>query len=232
MPRIAKKRKVRVASVDLSKRYPLSEAIKLVKSGATSKFDETIDVVMSLGVDVKQSDQMVRGMVSMPNGTGKSVRVIVFARGDKAAAALAAGAEFAGAEDLADKVAAGFTDFDRCIAAPDMMALVGKLGKVLGPKGLMPNPKLGTVTPNVVEAVKAAKSGQVEFRIDKAGIVHAGVAKASFTEEAIAQNVKALVDAVSKAKPSGSKGNYIKKIGISSTMGVGVKLELSDVIAA
>jgi len=232
MPRISKKRKALEAKTDLTKRYALADAIKLVKSNATSKFDETIDVVMSLGVDVKQSDQMVRGMVSMPNGTGKNVRVLVFARGDKAADALKAGADFAGAEDLADKIAAGFTDFDRCIASPDMMALVGKLGKVLGPKGLMPNPKLGTVTPNVVDAVKAAKSGQVEFRVDKAGIIHAGVAKASFTEEAIAQNIKALVDAVSKAKPSGSKGNYIKKIGLSSTMGLGLKLELSDVLAA
>lgn len=232
MPRISKKRKALLAGADLSKRYTLNDAIKLVKANATSKFDETIDVVMSLGVDVKQSDQMVRGMVSMPNGTGKSVRVVVFARGEKAAEALKAGAEFAGAEDLADKIAAGFTDFDRCIASPDMMGVVGKLGKVLGPKGLMPNPKLGTVTPNVVDAVKAAKSGQVEFRVDKAGIVHAGVAKASFTEDAIAQNIKALVDAVTKAKPSGSKGNYIKKIGLSSTMGLGVKLELSDVLAA
>ncbi len=232
MPRIAKKRKDRVAAVDAAKRYTLTEAVKLVKNNATSKFDETIDVVMSLGVDVKQSDQAVRGMVSMPNGTGKSVRVLVFTRGDKAAAALAAGADFAGAEDLAEKVAAGFTDFDRCIASPDMMALVGKLGKVLGPKGLMPNPKLGTVTPNVVDAVKAAKSGQVEFRVDKAGIVHAGVAKASFADDAIIQNIKALVDAVSKAKPATSKGTYIKKIGISSTMGVGVKLDVSDVLAA
>ncbi|NBX02948.1 MAG: 50S ribosomal protein L1 [Alphaproteobacteria bacterium] len=232
MPRIAKKRKELLAKTDLTKRYALADAIKVVKANATAKFDETIDVVMSLGVDVKQSDQAVRGMVSMPNGTGKSVRVLVFARGDKAAAALAAGADFAGAEDLADKVAAGFTDFDRCIASPDMMALVGKLGKVLGPKGLMPNPKLGTVTPNVADAVKAAKSGQVEFRIDKAGIIHAGVAKASFGEEAIAQNVKALVDAVAKAKPSGSKGTYIKKIGISSSMGLGLKLDLSDVLAA
>jgi large subunit ribosomal protein L1 len=232
MPRISKKRKALLAGADLNKRYALNDAIKLVKANATSKFDETIDVVMSLGVDVKQSDQMVRGMVSMPNGTGKSVRVVVFARGEKAAEALKAGADFAGAEDLADKITGGFTDFDRCIASPDMMAVVGKLGKVLGPKGLMPNPKLGTVTPNVVDALKAAKSGQVEFRVDKAGIVHAGVAKASFTEAAIAQNIKALVDAVNKAKPSGSKGNYIKKIGLSSTMGLGVKLELSDVLAA
>ncbi len=231
MPRIAKKRKDLLAKTDQTKRYSLADAVKVVKANANAKFDETIDVVMNLGVDVKQSDQAVRGMVSMPNGTGKTVRVVVFARGDKAAQALAAGADFAGAEDLADKIAAGFTDFDRCIASPDMMAVVGKLGKVLGPKGLMPNPKLGTVTPNVVDAVKAAKSGQVEFRIDKAGIIHAGVGKASFTEEAIVQNIKALVDAVSKAKPNGSKGTYIKKVGISSTMGLGLKLDLSDLAA-
>lgn len=232
MPRVAKKRKAQLAAAQLDKRYPLAEAIKIVKSNATSKFDETIDVVMNLGIDVKQSDQQVRGMVSMPNGTGKTIRVAVFARGEKAADALKAGADFAGAEDLYEKINGGFTDFDRLIATPDMMAVVGKLGKVLGPKGLMPNPKLGTVTPNVVDAVKAAKAGQVEFRVDKAGIIHAGIGKASFTEEAIIQNVKALVDAVNKAKPSGSKGNYIKKIGISSTMGLGVKLEISDVLAA
>lgn len=232
MPRVAKKRKALLAQTDQTKRYGLNDAIKIIKTNATSKFDETVDIVMNLGVDVKQSDQQVRGMVAMPNGTGKDVRVLVFARGEKAADALKAGADFAGAEDLAEKVQAGFTDFDRCIASPDMMALVGKLGKVLGPKGLMPNPKLGTVTPNVVDAVKAAKAGQVEFRIDKGGIIHAGIGKASFTEEALAQNVKAFVDAVSKAKPSGSKGNYIKKIGLSSTMGLGLKLEISDVLAA
>jgi large subunit ribosomal protein L1 len=231
MSRIAKKRKARIAAVDRTKRYPLAEAIKLVKTNATSKFDEMLDIVINLGVDPKQSDQQVRGMVSMPNGTGKTIRVAVFARGDKAAEALKAGADFVGADDLGDKIAAGFTDFDRVIASPDMMGVVGKLGKVLGPKGLMPNPKLGTVTPNVVEAVKAAKAGQVEFRIDKAGIVHAGLGKVSFTEEQLAQNIKAFVDAVKKAKPASSKGNYLKKVGISSTMGVGVKLDLSELAA-
>lgn len=232
MPRITKKKKVLLSKVDASKKYSLVEAVKLVKASAISKFDETIDVVINTGLDPKQTDQLVRGMVSMPNGTGKTVRVAVFARGDKAADAAKAGADFVGAEDLADKITAGFTDFDRVIAAPDMMAVVGKLGKVLGPKGLMPNPKLGTVTPNVVDAVKAAKSGQVEFRLDKAAIIHAGVGKASFSEEAIAQNIKVFVDAVVKAKPSGAKANYIKKVGISSTMGLGVKLDLSDLLAA
>lgn len=232
MPRIAKRRKAVIAKVDAAKRYTLKEAVKLVKSGATTKFDETIDVVINTGLDPKQTDQLVRGMVSMPNGTGKNIRVAVFTRGDKAADALKAGADFVGAEDLAEKIAAGFTDFDRVIASPDMMAVVGKLGKVLGPKGLMPNPKLGTVTPNVVDAVKAAKSGQVEFRLDKAAIIHAGVGKASFSEDAIAQNIKVFVDAVVKAKPSGAKANYIKKVGISSTMGLGIKLDLSDLLAA
>jgi len=232
MPRIAKRRKAILSQVDTNKRYALAEAVKLVKSTANSKFDETIDIVMNLGVDPAQSDQSVRGMVSMPNGTGKTIKVAVFARGDKAEAALKAGADYVGADDLADKINAGLTDFDRCIATPDMMGVVGKLGKVLGPKGLMPNPKLGTVTPNVVEAIKAAKSGQVEFRIDKAGIVHAGIGKASFKEEALVQNIKAFIDAVNKAKPSGVKGNYIKKVGLSSTMGLGVKLELSELAAA
>lgn len=232
MTRIAKKRKERLAAVDTAKRYPLNEAIKLVKSNATSKFDETIDIVMNLGVDPAQSDQNVRGMVTMPGGTGKSVKIVVFAKGDKADAAKAAGADFVGGDDLAEKINGGFTDFDRCIATPDMMGVVGKLGKVLGPKGLMPNPKLGTVTPNVAEAVKAAKAGQVEFRLDKAGIVHAGVGKASFSEDALIKNIKAFIDAVAKAKPASVKGHYIKKIGISSTMGVGVKLDLTDVQAA
>ena len=231
MSRIAKKRKARVAAVDSAKRYPLTEAVKIVKTGATSKFDETLEIVMNLGIDPKQSDQQVRGMVSMPNGTGKTIRVAVFARGDKAAEAQKAGADFVGGDDLAEKINGGFTAFDRVIASPDMMGVVGKLGKVLGPKGLMPNPKLGTVTPNVAEAVKAAKSGQIEFRIDKAGIIHAGVGKISFTEEQLVQNLKAFIDAVKKAKPTGSKGNYIKKIGISSTMGVGIKLDLADVAA-
>jgi large subunit ribosomal protein L1 len=232
MAKLSKKRKAQAAAVDKTKLYPLAEAIKLIKSGATSKFDETIDVVMNLGVDPKQSDQQVRGMVAMPNGTGKSIRVAVFARGDKAAAAIAAGAELVGAEDLAEKIEKGENAFDRVIASPDMMAVVGKLGKVLGPRGLMPNPKLGTVTPNVAEAVKLAKAGQVEFRVEKEGIVHAGVAKASFTEAAIEQNIRALVDAVAKAKPTGAKGNYIKKIGISSTMGVGLKIDIASATAA
>ncbi len=232
MPRIAKRRKALLAKVDTAKRYPLAEAIKLVKATATTKFDETIDIVMNLGVDTTQTDQVVRGMVTMPGGTGKSIKVAVFARGDKAEAATKAGADFVGAEDLYEKINGGFTDFDRLIASPDMMAVVGKLGKVLGPKGLMPNPKLGTVTPNVAEAVKLAKAGQVEFRLDKAGIVHAGIGKASFSEEALLKNIKAFVEAVNKAKPSGSKGNYIKKVGLSSSMGLGFKLDLTDLQAA
>lgn len=232
MTRLSKKRKVRVAAVDRNKVYAVKDAVKIIKSGATSKFDETIDIVMNLGVDPKQSDQQVRGMVSMPNGTGKQIRVVVFARGDKAKEALDAGADVVGAEDLAEKITAGDTNFDRCIASPDMMAVVGRVAKVLGPKGLMPNPKLGTVTPNVAEAVRQAKAGQVEFRVEKEGIVHAGIAKASFTEDAIEQNIRAFVDAVLKAKPTGAKGNYVKKIGISSTMGVGVKLDASSLNAA
>jgi len=231
MPRVAKRRKALIAKVDTAKRYPLAEAIKMVKSSANTKFDETIDICMNLGIDPKQTEQTIRGMVAMPNGTGKTIKVAVFARGDKAADALKAGADFVGAEDLYEKINGGFTDFDRLIATPDMMAVVGKLGKVLGPKGLMPNPKLGTVTPNVVDAVKAAKSGQVEFRLDKASIVHAGIGKASFSEEALLQNIKAFVDAVTKAKPSGVKGNYIRKIGLSSTHGLGVKLDLTDMAA-
>ncbi len=229
---VSKKRKSRVAAVDRNKAYDLKSAVKLVKAGATSKFDETIDIVMNLGVDPKQSDQQVRGMVAMPNGTGKKIRIAVFARGDKAKEALDAGADIVGAEDLADKINGGDLSFDRCIASPDMMAVVGKVAKVLGPKGLMPNPKLGTVTPNVAEAVRLAKAGQVEFRVEKEGVVHAGIAKASFTEEAIEQNLRAFIDAVVKAKPSGAKGNYLKKVGISSTMGVGVKLDLSNISAA
>jgi large subunit ribosomal protein L1 len=231
MSRITKKRKARIEAVDSTKRYTLNDAVKIIKTSATSKFDETLDIVMNLGIDPKQSDQQVRGMVNMPNGTGKTIRVAVITRGDKAADAQKAGADFVGAEDLADKISGGFTAFDRLIASPDMMGVVGKFGKVLGPKGLMPNPKLGTVTPNITEAVKAAKSGQIEFRIDKAGIIHAGVGKASFTEEQLVQNVKAFIDAVKKAKPASSKGSYIKKVGLSSTMGVGVKLDLADIAA-
>jgi large subunit ribosomal protein L1 len=216
--------------VDRDAFYRVDEAVKLVKGGAKAKFDETIEIAMNLGVDPRHSDQMVRGVIELPNGTGKTLRVAVFARGDKATQAKDAGADIVGAEDLAEKIQGGQIDFDRCIASPDMMGVVGKLGKVLGPRGLMPNPKLGTVTPNVAEAVRAAKAGQVEFRVEKAGIVHAGIGKASFSEKAIVENVKAFVGAISRAKPSGVKGNYIRKISLSSTMGIGVKLDLASVV--
>ncbi len=218
--------------VDNKKIYSLDEAIKLVKAHATAKFDETIEVAIALGVDPRHADQMVRGVVALPNGSGRTVRVAVFAKGDKADAAQKAGADIVGAEDLAETILAGKIEFDRCIATPDMMPLVGRLGKVLGPRGLMPNPKVGTVTPDVAEAVKAAKGGAVEFRVEKAGIVQAGVGKASFTEDQILGNVRALIDAVQKAKPAGAKGTYIKKIAISSTMGPGVKVEPQSVHAA
>jgi large subunit ribosomal protein L1 len=206
--------------------YELAEAVKLVKSNATAKFDETIEISMNLGIDPRHADQAVRGVVQMPNGTGKAVRIGVFAKGDKAAEALAAGADVVGAEDLAEKVQAGEIDFDRCIATPDMMMLVGRLGKVLGPRGMMPNPKLGTVTVNVGEAVKAAKGGAVEFRAEKAGIIHAGIGKASFTEQALLENVQAFINSISRAKPTGAKGTYIQKVSLSSTMGPGVKVDL------
>lgn len=209
----------------------LAAAVKFIKANANAKFDETIEISMNLGVDPKQNDQNVRGMVQLPHGTGKTVRVAVFAKGDKADAAKAAGADLVGAEDLAAKIEAGEMGFDRVIATPDTMVIVGKLGKVLGPRGLMPNPKLGTVTPNVVDAVKAAKAGSIEFRVEKAGIVQAGVGKASFSEEKLAENVKAFISAVAKAKPQTSKGNYIQKISLSSTMGAGVKLDVPAVIA-
>ncbi len=218
-------------SVDATKSYPLSEAVKLVKGNAKTKFDETVDVVLNLGVDPKHSDQMVRGTVAMPNGLGKEVRVAVFAKGDKADAAKKAGADIVGADDLADAIQKGEINFDRCIATPDMMAVVGRIGKILGPRGLMPNPKLGTVTPDVEKAVKAAKSGAVEFKVEKAGIVHAGVGKASFDEKAITENIRALVDAVVKAKPAGAKGTYLKRLSISSTMGPGVKIDTADLAA-
>jgi large subunit ribosomal protein L1 len=210
--------------------YPLAEGVKLIKAGAKAKFDETIEIALNLGVDPRHADQMVRGVVELPNGTGKSVRVGVFARGDKAEEALKAGADVVGAEDLAEKINAGQIDFDRCIATPDMMGVVGRLGKVLGPRGLMPNPKLGSVTADVATAVKAAKAGQVEFRADKTGLVHAGIGKASFSEEAIVQNVKAFVTAISRAKPTGAKGTFIKKVSVSSTMGPGVKLEINSLV--
>jgi large subunit ribosomal protein L1 len=226
-----KRLKQAYSAVDREAFYPLADAVKLVKNGAKAKFDETIEIAMNLGVDPRHSDQMVRGVIELPHGTGKTLRVAVFAKGDKAKQAQDAGADLVGAEDLAEKINAGEINFDRCIATPDMMGVVGKLGKVLGPRGLMPNPKLGTVTPNVAEAVRAAKAGQVEFRVEKAGIVHAGIGKASFSEDAIAANVKAFVGAIARAKPSGVKGNFIRKISLSSTMGVGVKLDLSSVSA-
>ena len=217
--------------IDRDKTLGVEEAVKFVKQHATSKFDETIEIAMNLGIDPRHADQAVRGVVGLPNGTGKSVRVAVFARDKKAEEARAAGADIVGAEDLAEQVAAGQIDFDRAIATPDMMVVVGRLGKVLGPRGLMPNPKLGTVTADVTAAVKASKGGQVEFRAEKAGIIHAGVGKASFEEKALVENVRAFVDAINKAKPAGAKGTFIKKISISSTMGPGVKLDIPSLTA-
>jgi large subunit ribosomal protein L1 len=211
--------------IDVEKAYPIAEAIKMVKARAKAKFDETIEIAFNLGVDPRHADQMVRGVVNLPNGTGRTLRVGVFARGAKADEAKAAGADVVGAEDLVEKVQGGNIDFDRCIATPDMMPLVGRLGKVLGPRGMMPNPKIGTVTMDVTAAVKGAKGGSVEFRVEKAGIVQAGVGKASFSEEKLVQNIKALADAVTKAKPSGAKGTYIQRVAVSSTMGPGVKVE-------
>jgi large subunit ribosomal protein L1 len=218
--------------IDRAKFYPLPEAVKLVKDRAKAKFDETIEVAMNLGVDPRHADQMVRGVVNLPNGSGRTQRVAVFARGPKAEEAKAAGADIVGAEDLVASVTAGQIDFDRCIATPDMMPLVGRLGKVLGPRGLMPNPKVGTVTADVTTAVRGAKGGSVEFRVEKAGIVHAGVGKASFSEEKLVENVRAFADAVQKAKPAGAKGSFVNKISISSTMGPGVKIEPSTVFRA
>ena len=211
--------------IDRVKLYSIDEAVKMVKSRAKSKFDETIEIAMNLGVDPKHADQMVRGVVNLPNGTGKVLRVAVFAKGDKAEEARKAGADIVGAEDLVEIVQKGTIDFDRCISTPDMMGLVGRLGKVLGPRGMMPNPKVGTVTMNVAQAVKDAKGGAVEFRVEKAGIVQAGVGKASFTEKAILENIKAFFDAVARSKPAGSKGTYIKRVALSSTMGPGVRIE-------
>jgi large subunit ribosomal protein L1 len=214
--------------VDRMKLYSIDEAIKMVKERATAKFDETIEVAMNLGVDPRHSDQMVRGVVNLPNGSGRSVRVGVFARGAKADEARAAGADVVGAEDLVEKVQGGNIDFDRCIATPDLMPLVGRLGKVLGPRGLMPNPKVGTVTMDVTTAVRGAKGGSVEFRVEKAGIVQAGIGKASFTADKLVQNIKAFADAVQKSKPSGAKGTFIQRVAVSSTMGPGVKVEPSS----
>ena len=218
--------------VDRMKLYSIDEAIKMVKERATAKFDETIEVAMNLGIDPRHADQMVRGVVNLPNGSGRSMRVAVFARGAKADEAKAAGADVVGAEDLVEKVNAGNIDFDCCIATPDLMPLVGRLGKVLGPRGMMPNPKVGTVTMDVVNAVKGAKGGSVEFRVEKAGIVQAGIGKASFSADKLVQNIKAFADAVQKSKPPGAKGTFIERVAVSSTMGPGVKVEPSSLFVA
>src|SRR5690606_29338322 len=218
------------ALIDREKAYPLDEAIMLVKQTATAKFDESVEIALNLGVDPRHADQMVRGTADLPHGTGKTVRVAVFARGDKAEEAKAAGADLVGAEDLAQRVQEGELDFDRCIATPDMMPVVGRLGRILGPRGLMPNPKLGTVTPNIAQAVQAAKAGQVQFRVEKAGIVHGGVGKASFEPERLRDNIRAFVDAVNRAKPSGAKGTYLKRAALSATMGPGVRLDVASLL--
>jgi large subunit ribosomal protein L1 len=229
MAKTSKRFRKAIEGVDGEKFYPIEEAVKLVKSRATAKFDETIELAINLGVDPRHADQMVRGVVSLPSGTGRSLRVAVFAKGAKAEEAKKAGADIVGAEDLAEAVQKGEINFDRCIATPDMMGIVGRLGKVLGPRGLMPNPKVGTVTMDVTTAIKDAKGGAVEYRVEKAGIVQAGIGKASFGEDAIIANVKAFVDSVNKAKPSGAKGTYMKKVSLSSTMGPGVKVALPSV---
>ena len=230
MAKLTKKQKAN--SINPEQLHGVDEAIALAKSNATSKFDETIEVALNLGVDPRHADQMVRGVVTLPKGTGKTVRVGVFARGAKAEEATAAGADVVGAEDLMDAIQGGKIDFDRCIATPDMMGLVGRLGKILGPKGLMPNPKLGTVTMNVAAAVEAAKGGQVEYRVEKAGIIHSGIGKASFSAADLRENFDALVDAVVKAKPSGAKGKYVRKVAVSSSMGPGIKVDTAEVAGA
>jgi large subunit ribosomal protein L1 len=216
-------------AVDTTKNYALDEALTLVKSNAKAKFDETVEISMRLGIDPRHADQLVRGLISLPNGTGKTVRIGVFARGAKAEEALAAGADVVGADDLAEKVQAGEIAFDRCIATPDMMGLVGRLGKILGPRGLMPNPKLGTVTMDVKGAVSAARAGQVEFRAEKAGIIHAGIGKASFESDKLLENIRAFVDAIQKAKPTGAKGTYLQKVSLSSSMGPGVRVDVGSI---
>lgn len=229
MAKLTKKQKMRVEKLDIDASYSFDEALKLLREHSAGKFDETVELAMNLGVDPRHADQMVRGVVTLPSGTGKDTKVAVFARDAKAEEALAAGADKVGAEDLMEAMQAGDLDYDRVIATPDMMGIVGRLGKVLGPKGLMPNPKLGTVTPNVGQAVKDAKGGQVEYRVEKMGIIHSGMGKMSFTDEAIKANFTALVDAVVKAKPSGSKGKYVRKISLTSTMGPGLKIDLAEI---
>jgi large subunit ribosomal protein L1 len=232
MAKLTKKQKALAAAVDTTKLYAVDTAIETLKANATAKFDETIEIALNLGVDPRHADQMVRGVVTLPAGTGKDVRVAVFARGAKAEEATAAGADVVGAEDLMESIQGGTIDFDRVIATPDMMGIVGRLGKVLGPKGLMPNPKLGTVTPNVTEAVKAAKGGQVEFRVEKAGIIHSGIGKASFSNEDLRRNFDAFVDAIVRAKPAGAKGKYVQKVAMSSSMGPGLKIDATEVAGA
>ena len=231
MAKQGKRLKALISGLDQNKNYALDEAIKMAKANAKAKFDETIEISMNLGIDPRHADQMVRGVVGLPNGTGKTVRVGVFARGAKAEEALAAGADVVGADDLAAAVQEGKIDFDRCIATPDMMALVGRLGKVLGPRGLMPNPRLGTVTMDVKGAVQAAKAGQVEFRAEKAGIVHAGIGKASFEADSLLANARAFIEAIQRAKPTGAKGTYVKKVSLSSSMGPGLKVDIATLSA-
>ncbi|WP_116086919.1 50S ribosomal protein L1 [Tropicimonas sp. IMCC34011] len=232
MAKIGKRTRAAREAVAGKENIAVEEAISIVKSNASAKFDETIEIAVNLGVDPRHADQMVRGKVSLPNGTGKEVRVAVFARGDKAEQATAAGADIVGAEDLMESIQAGKIDFDRCIATPDMMPIVGRLGKILGPRNLMPNPKVGTVTPDVAAAVEAAKGGEVQFKVEKAGVVHAGIGKASFDEAKLIENVRAFVDAVAKAKPAGAKGSYMQRVSLSSTMGPGVSVDISSALAA
>ena len=232
MARMGKRLAKAYEGVDRDSAYAIEEAVKLIKGRCSVKFDETVEIAMNLGVDPRHADQNVRGVVSLPHGTGKSVRVAVFAKGDKADEAKAAGADVVGAEDLAEQVQAGKIDFERCIATPDMMPVVGRLGRILGPRGMMPNPKLGSVTNDVAAAIEATKGGQVEFRVEKAGIVHAGVGKASFEEAALIENVKAFVGAIGRARPSGAKGTYIKRVSLSSTMGPGLKVDVASVFGA